>query len=205
MHFYHQEDVGLQTCIGCGDQSETSDRRSSSWAEGSGLKPHVAIKLELATYVKGMNHTIMPMFFFFFGARRCVFSIYFLHKNYGNFSNFFRWRGIGLATGAFSPQGGAVAGDDSQVFARFVGGASFEAWDMCGIRSLQGLCLTLPPLKTEHVDLKIHGWKMQFPFEMVLFSGWHVNFRGCTVPILVWWKNASRMVSFWVIFANLLL
>ena len=25
-------------------------------------------------------------------------------------------------------QGGAVAGDDSQVFARFVGSASFEAW-----------------------------------------------------------------------------
>ena len=26
-------------------------------------------------------------------------------------------------------------------------------------------------LKTEHVDLKIHGWKMQLPFEIVLFSG----------------------------------
>ena len=67
-------------------------------------------------------------------------------------------------------QGGAVAGDDSQVFARFVGGASFEARDNVWNPILTGISFeTL--LKTEHVDLKIHGWKMQLPFEMVLFSG----------------------------------
>lgn len=41
---------------------------------------------------------------------------------------------------------------------------------MCGIRSLTGISFeTL--LKTEHVGLKVHGWKMQLPFEIVLFSG----------------------------------
>lgn len=52
---------------------------------------------------KGMNkHAIMPMCWIFFsGARRFVFSIYFLHKNCGNFSHFFSLKGNWVGNWSF--------------------------------------------------------------------------------------------------------
>jgi len=87
--------------------------------------------MELATYVKGSNkHTNADVLdgCFFRGKEICVlFSSHFLWRLFLHFfrlGNWLEW----IDAMHLPTQGGAVAGDDSQVFARFVGGASFEAW-----------------------------------------------------------------------------
>ncbi len=171
----NQEDVGLQTCIGCGDQSKTSDRRSSSWAEGSG--PWNTLQKVLATYVKMMSCTQIPMFWMDFSVQGDVLMCYFLYI-YGYFSIF--WLDfVGVDAMHLpktpAPQGGAIAGDDSQVFARFVGGTSFKAgqpfqqqpcWCSFFVRPMKGakpdvdyLLTVLQTVSIPPVPVPWHAWK----------------------------------------------
>ena len=195
MHFYHQEDVGLQTCIGCGDQSETSDRRSSSWAEGSGLKPHIAIKLELATYVKGTNkHTNADVLDgrFFRGKEICVlFSSHFLWQfllffRLGNWLEWMPW--------CHAPPNArrrscrwwfpSVCKICWRCFLRGLG--------IRGIQSLQGFRLTLTILKTKHVPRKFMVGRCNFLLKWSSFQGDMWIFGGVRYP---YWYDERMQVG----------
>ena len=53
--------------------------------------------------------------------------------------------------------------------------SGIQCWPLHVLREIAVSEDTLPETNSSH--LKIPGWKMEFPFQMVLFRG-HVNFRG---------------------------
>ena len=75
-------------------------------------------------------------------------------------------------------------------------GPPFQVAEVQGIpRKFQGNLAwwNITPLKTNEYPLKIDGWKMHFPFKIVLFQGTFVYFRGS----IIWSEMNGYLADWW--------